>query len=71
MQLCDNTSAFKILNFRDIFSPKSQLKNLSLINKSFTLSYSLIPVGNTYKFKGVVHKFSGRADLKDCYNQFE
>lgn len=70
-QLCDNTSASKILFFRDIFSSKSQLKNLSLINKNLTSSYTLIPGGSTYKFKGVVRKFSVRANLKDRYNQFE
>lgn len=70
-QLCDNTSASKILFFRDILSSKSQLKNLSLINKNLTSSYMLIPGGSTYKFKGVVRKFSVRANLKDRYNQFE
>ena len=71
MQLCDNTSASKILFSRDIFSSKSQLKNLSLINKSLTSSYTLIPGGSTYKFKGVVREFSVRVNLEDRYNQLE
>ena len=70
-QLCGNTSASKILFSRDIFSSKSQLKNLSLINKSLTSSYTLIPGGSTYKFKGLVREFSVHANLKDRYNPFE
>jgi len=70
-QLCDNTSASKILFSRDIFSSKSQLKNLSLINKSFTSSYTLIPGGSTYKFKVIVREFSVHANLKDRYNNFK
>ena len=70
-QLCDNTSASKILFSRDILSSKPQLKNLSLINKSLTSSYTLIPGGSTYKFKDVVRRLSIRANLKARYNQFE
>ena len=35
-QVCDNTSASEILFSRVIFYPNPQLKNLSLINNSFT-----------------------------------
>lgn len=70
-QVCDNTSASQILSFRVIFYHNLQLKNLSLINKSFTSSYILKPVGSTYKFKSVVRNFSVRTNLRDRYNQFE
>jgi retron-type reverse transcriptase len=71
MQVCDNTSASKISSFRGISYPNPQLKNLSLINKSFTSSYLLKPDGSTYKFKNVVRNFSVRINLNDRYNQFE
>ena len=70
-QVCDNTSASQILSFQVVSYPNPQLKNLSLINKSFTSSYILKPVGSTYKFKSVVRNFSVRTNLKDRYNQFE
>ena len=70
-QLCDNTSASKLLFSRGIYSSKPQLKNLRLINKSLPSSYTLIPGGSTYKFKSVARGFSVRANLKDRYNQFE
>jgi hypothetical protein len=70
-QLCDNTSVSKLLFSRGIHSSKPQLKNLRLINKSLTSSYTLIPGGSTYKFKSVARSFSVRANLKDRYNQFE
>ena len=69
-QLCDNTSASRILFSRGILS-KSELNNLSLINKIFTSSYKSRPVGITYKFKGVIREFSIRTNLKERYNQFE
>ena len=71
MQVCDNTSASKIVFSRVISYPNPQLKNLSLINKRFTSSYLLKPDGRTYKFKNVVRNFSVRINLKDRYNQFE
>jgi hypothetical protein len=70
-QMCDNTLASQILSFRVIFYSNPQLKNLSLINKSFTSSYILKPVGSTYKFKTVVRNFSVRTNLRNRYNQFE
>ena len=70
-RLCDNISASKISFSRDTFSSKSQLKNLSLINKSFSSSYILIPGGSTYKFKSIIREFSVRANLKDRYSSFK
>ena len=70
-QVCDNTSASQILSFRVVPYSNPQLKNLSLINKSFTSSYILKPVGSTYKFKIVVRNFSVQTNLRDRYNQFE
>jgi len=71
MQVCDNTSASEILFSRVISYPNPQLKNLSLINKSFTSSYILKPGGSTYKFKNVIRNFSVCINLKNRYNQFE
>ena len=51
--------------------PNPQLKNLSLINKSFTSSYILESGGSTYKFKSAIRNFSLKTNLKDRYNQFE
>lgn len=70
-QVCDNTSASEILFSRVISYPNPQLKNLSLINKSFTSSYILKPGGSTYKFKNVIRNFSVKINLRDRYNQFE
>lgn len=70
-QVCDNTSASEILLSRVISYPNPQLKNLSLINKSFTSSYILKLGGSTYKFKNVLRNFSVKINLKDRYNQFE
>lgn len=45
---------------------------MSLIKKSFIFSsYTFLPGGSTYKFKGATRSFSVRASLKDRYNQFE
>ena len=71
MQVCDNTSASKISSFRGISYPNPQLKNLSLINNSFTSLYIFKPSGSTYKFKNVIRNFSVRINLRDRYNQFE
>jgi len=71
-QVCDNTSASEILFSRVISYSNPQLKNLSLINKSFTSSsYILKPGGSTYKFKNVLRNFSVTTNLRDRYNQFE
>jgi len=70
-QVCDNTSASQILFFRVVTYSNPQLKNLSLIHKSFTSSYILKPFGSTYKFKSVVRSFSVRINLRDRYKQFE
>lgn len=70
-QVCDNTSASEILFSRVISYPNPQLKNLSLINKSFTSSYILKPGGSTYKFKNVIRNFSVKINLRGRYNQFE
>ena len=70
-QVCDNTLASEILFSRVISYPNPQLKNLSLINKSFTSLYIFKPGGSTYKFKNVIRNFSVRINLRDRYNQFE
>jgi retron-type reverse transcriptase len=70
-QVCDNTSASEILFSRVISYPNPQLKNLSLINKSFTSLYIFKPGGSIYKFKNVIRNFSVRINLRDRYNQFE
>jgi len=70
-QVCDNTSASEILFSRVISYPNPQLKNLGLINNSFTSLYIFKPGGSTYKFKNVIRNFSVRINLRDRYNQFE
>ena len=69
---CAITPQLEILFSRVISYSNPQLKNLSLINKSFTSSsYILKPGGSTYKFKNVLRNFSVTTNLRDRYNQFE
>jgi hypothetical protein len=67
MRLCDDTSASRI--FFNQSKYVSELKNLSLINKSFISSYQLKPGGSTNKF--IYRSLSVRANLKTRYMQFE